>query len=202
MYVADRGAAAGGVSCRVCTGRSGAVWHSAIDDQPRDVVEQAIIHVNAILPADMDVRLRLTWPASGYFPRLYFEADRTAPGFTIELVTDQIFNNGWRFRNAKEIPVYVVDNARLGRVENVFVPEGERCIFVTGRSLDRMFESIFLVGENALQQHASYDKSLAATWRGMSINGTNSRHLNTPCRSNPESILRRSQATAASSTTS
>lgn len=127
----------------------------------RDVVEQAIIHVNAMVPADMELRLRLTWPASGYFPRLYFETDRTAPGFTFALVTDQIFDNGWRFRNAKEIPVYIVDGARLGRVENVFVPEGERCIFVTGRSLDRMFESMFLIGENALQHHTAYDKSLA-----------------------------------------
>jgi hypothetical protein len=127
----------------------------------REVVEQAVLFANAILPADIAMRFRFTWPPSGFFPGFSFEVDRGGAGFGATLITDQGFDNGWRFRNADEIPVYIVRDGGLGRVESIFVPEGERCVFVVGSSLDRMFTSMFLGGDAAFQQHNSYDKALA-----------------------------------------
>jgi hypothetical protein len=126
----------------------------------RDIVEHAIILVNAMLPSEMDLRLRPTWKQSGYYPLLTFESDRSKSIFSVEIVTDRDFDNGWLYRNSRVVPVYIIDQAMLGRVENVFVPEGERCIFVNAQNLDRLFAGFYVAGSEALQQHGSFDKSL------------------------------------------
>jgi hypothetical protein len=126
----------------------------------REVVERAIVLADEVLPPDMPLRLRPTWPQAGYFPLLYFVRDRHRPAFAVQPVKDRGFDNGLRFKNAQIIYVYIVDDASLGRVENIFVPDKERCIFVSAKSLDRLFESFFITGPRALQQLSSFEKSL------------------------------------------
>jgi hypothetical protein len=58
-------------------------------------------------------------------------------------------DNGWRFRNADAIPVYIVDATSLGQIETAFVPEGQRAIFISGRNLERQFDAFYLRGEKA-----------------------------------------------------
>jgi hypothetical protein len=76
------------------------------------------------------------------------------------VIADQGFDNGWRYRNAREVPVFIVGDAHLGKVESAFVPEGEDCVFVGGRSLERQFDAFYLRGSNAWQQYSSFEKSL------------------------------------------
>src|SRR5436305_719337 len=82
-------------------------------------------------------------------------------GFVMEYITDRGFDNGLRFVNADDIAVFIIDGAFLGRTETSFVPEGARCIFINGASLDGLFESFFLIGAKAAQQHNSFDKAMA-----------------------------------------
>jgi hypothetical protein len=74
---------------------------------------------------------------------------------------DRRFDNGLRFVNADDIAVFIIDGASLGRTETAFVPEGARCIFINGASLDSLFESFFLTGAAAMQKHNSFDKAMA-----------------------------------------
>lgn len=111
-----------------------------------------------MLPPDFSMRLRPTWPASGYFPTLYFENE--GGSFAMSYVTDRGFDNGLRFVDADEIPVYLIDASHLGRIETAFVPNGERCVFVNAGSLDRLFEDFFMMGKHVLGQHNSFDKAL------------------------------------------
>src|ERR1700693_4621237 len=65
--------------------------------QGRQIVEQATMLVDAMLPGDFAMRLRPTWAPSGFFPSLVFESDRRRPGFLMEFITDRGFDNGFRF---------------------------------------------------------------------------------------------------------
>ncbi|WP_257169612.1 hypothetical protein [Bradyrhizobium sp. SRS-191] len=125
----------------------------------REIIERAIVLVNEVLPRDMPLRLRPTWPQSGFYPTLYFEEKRNT-AFAMEDVIDREFDNGWRFRNADEIPVFIVDATSLGQVETAFVPEGARTIFISGRNLERQFDTFYLRGEKAWEQYSSFEKSL------------------------------------------
>lgn len=126
----------------------------------REIIEHAIVLVDEVLPRNMPLRLRPTWPQSGFYPTLYFEGKRNDPAFAMEDVTDRGFDNGWRFRNADEIPVFIIDATRLGQVETAFVPEGARAIFVSGRNLERQFDAFYLRGKRAWEQYSSFEKSL------------------------------------------
>ena len=81
--------------------------------------------------------------------------------FRRELITDTQFDNGVRFISADAIPVYLIDGASFGAIEVAFVPEGCRCIFVNARSIDDLSRRLFLIGEDAIEQHNSFDKALA-----------------------------------------
>jgi hypothetical protein len=127
----------------------------------RVVAEQAVLFVNLLLPDDQPLRLHTTWPAAGYFPVQVFDLDKRHRPFRREFITDTQFDNGVRFINGDAIPVYLIDGASLGNIEVAFVPEGCRCIFVNARSIDDLSRRLFLIGEDAVEQHNSFDKSLA-----------------------------------------
>jgi hypothetical protein len=126
----------------------------------RGIIERAIVLVDEVLPRHMPLRLRPTWPQSGFYPSLSFESDPTDPAFAVEDVVDKGFDNGWRFRNADAIPVYIVDSTSLGQIETAFVPEGARSILISGRSLELQFDAFYLSGERAWEQYSSFEKSL------------------------------------------
>jgi hypothetical protein len=127
----------------------------------RTVAEEAALFVNLLLPADEPLRLRTTWPAAGYFPVQVFDLDKGRMSFRREFITDTQFDNGVRFINADAIPVYLIDGASLGNIEVAFVPEGCRCIFINSRSIDDLSRRLFLIGQDAFEQHNSFDKALA-----------------------------------------
>lgn len=127
----------------------------------RTVAEQAALFVNLLLPDDQALRLSMTWPAVGYFPVQVFDSDKGHTSFRREFITNTQFDNGIRFIKADAIPVYLIDGAALGSIEVAFVPEGCRCIFVNARSIDDLSRRFFLIGEDAGEQHNSFDKALA-----------------------------------------
>lgn len=127
----------------------------------RTVAEQAALFVNLLLPDDQPLRLRTTWPEAGYLPVQVFDRDKRHTEFRREFITDKQFDNGVRFINADAIPVYLIDGASLGNIEVAFVPEGCRCIFINARSIDDLSRRLFLIGEDAMEQHNSFDKALA-----------------------------------------
>jgi hypothetical protein len=126
----------------------------------REIIERAIVLLDEVLPRDMSLRLRPTWPQSGFYPSLSFESKRPDTVFAVEEVVDRGFDNGWRFRNADAIPVYIVDATSLGQIETAFVPEGSRAIFISGRNLERQFDAFYLGGEKAWEQYSSFEKAL------------------------------------------
>lgn len=99
----------------------------------------------------------------------------------MEDVTDSGFDNGSRFRNADEIPVFIVDATTLGQVETAFVPEGARAIFVSGRNLERQFDAFYLRGEKAWQQYSPFEKSLV-TGAVALVRGSGNRREVPPCK--------------------
>jgi hypothetical protein len=126
----------------------------------REIIERAIVLADEVLPRQMALRLRPTWPQSAFYPSLYFEGERNDPAFAVEDVVDRGFDNGWRFRNADAIPVYIVEATSLGQIETAFVPEGSRAIFISCRNLERQFDAFYLRGEKAWQQYSLFEKAL------------------------------------------
>jgi hypothetical protein len=129
----------------------------------REIIERAIVLVEEVLPHHMPLRLRPTWPQSGFYPSLSFESRRTDPTFAVEDVVDQRIDNGWRFRNADAIPVYIVDATSIGQIETTFVPEGTRSIFIIGRNLERQFDAFYLRGDMAWEKYSSFEKALVTS---------------------------------------
>jgi hypothetical protein len=43
------------------------------------------------------------------------------------------------------------------------VPDGDRCIVVNANSLERLFQTFYMSGDEAIEQHNSFDKALVLT---------------------------------------
>jgi hypothetical protein len=127
----------------------------------RTIAEQALLFVNLMLPPEQPLRLKITWPPAGYFPRQVFAFEPGGKDFQQRLFTDGSFDQGVAFSNADEIPTYLIDGQSLGAIEVAFVPQGCRCIFINERSLDNLFQRLFIIGKDAAEQHGDFDKALA-----------------------------------------
>jgi len=126
----------------------------------RDLAEQAIVLVDFLLPPSERLRLRPTWPQSGLYPALHFEANSESPAFRTEAVPGKFFDDTLVIRNADAIPVFLIDGSGLGQVETAFVPDGEHAIFIDADGLDALFDGFAMSGSLAVQQHNSFDRAL------------------------------------------
>lgn len=108
-------------------------------------VEKAIAWCNAVLDPEMPFRLAPTWdgavPLEGGLvfrsaPQFGFESEgnRKPVSFRYDAKTETCV-----FSHAEPIPVYLVDGENLGEWENLFVPEGERCIVVNAAALSQLW---------------------------------------------------------------
>lgn len=120
-----------------------------------EVMERAIILANVVLGKDEPIRLQPTWKPCGLYPHLEFiRSDR--PGFRV-LLDDR--KDLCVYENARSVPVYLIDDDQLGKSENTFVPDGECCIFVNIRCLDRIFTYFGVSGQTQMSQYSEYERA-------------------------------------------
>lgn len=122
----------------------------------RDVLGSAIFMADTVLGDTVPYRLQPTWPPAVSDTRILFGAvgkgrvrmDRNEANFSCT------------FTNASPIPVYIIADSRLGAQENMFVPEGEKCVFVNATSLKTIFKEFGLSSEYFRGHYSSsYQKS-------------------------------------------
>jgi len=120
------------------------------------LIERAVVISNITLSDDVPFRFQLTWTESGLHPRFVFpsSARRDHPRLSVEHVEDE-----YRYRDAIAIPVYLIDDDRLGAYENVFVPDGCRCVFVNCRSVDPLLDAFGIGEKTALLRYSEYERA-------------------------------------------
>ncbi len=84
------------------------------------------------------MRFVATWRTSELTPRFEF-SDVSGSGL-VDVECDNE-KNGCTFHRARPIPVYLIDDDKLGELENIFVPDGAKCVFINVRSIRRLWDS-------------------------------------------------------------
>jgi len=63
------------------------------------------------------------------------------------------------FRGVRRIPVYLMDDDRLGTRENSFIPDGCPCVFVNARSIDAILDGFGIGPRTQLSAYSEYERA-------------------------------------------
>jgi hypothetical protein len=99
--------------------------------------ERAIAYANVVLGKDLPMRFVATWRTTELTPRSEF-SDVSRSSVDVQCDNEK---NICTFFGARPVPVYLIDDDKLGELENIFVPDGAKCVFVNVRSIRRLWES-------------------------------------------------------------
>jgi hypothetical protein len=106
--------------------------------------ERAILDANAMLPDTFRYRLVPTWETSLLSPVYTFYNKPGSPARSFESLKLNDSINECRFLNYRSVPVYLINDDKLGTSENAFVPDNEQCIFVNARFIDTIWKDFGL----------------------------------------------------------
>jgi hypothetical protein len=125
-----------------------------------ELIERAVLMANVVLADDEPIRLKMTWEPVGYYQRFEFHDNPAAPGFR------QVFKPNddlCVYENARAVPVYLIDDDRLGEHENSFVPDGESCVFINARAVEGILDQFYLSEKTQVQHYSSYERASVFT---------------------------------------
>ncbi|MGH9929696.1 MAG: hypothetical protein ACREA9_10800 [Pyrinomonadaceae bacterium] len=100
--------------------------------------ERAIAYANVVLGKDLPLRFVATWRTSELTPRFEFSDVSRSSSVDVQCNNEK---NICTFFGARPVPVYLVDDDKLGELENIFIPDGAKCVFVNVRSIRRLWDS-------------------------------------------------------------
>src|SRR5262249_19153555 len=103
--------------------------------------------------------LRFPEHHSYWYPQVVF-VDGGSPNLLRRSYGGALDDPDIEFTGAKVVPVSIVGEGQLSDSENSFVPQGDGCILMNTRGLERMFDTFNLDAKRNPKQFSDYERAL------------------------------------------
>lgn len=116
--------------------------------------ERAILYANSILEDTFKYRLVPTWETSILCPKFSFYkfTNNSKMTYSLKDLNDSI--KECKYTNYFPIPVYLINDEKLGGSENIFVPDNEKCIFVNTRFITSLWKDFGILWYSPDRRHS------------------------------------------------